>query len=88
MLQQRSAIARNLVSFKIKNFFKLLFILNVHIFGSEDGCHTVRPAPKVKMLLFYQSKLIIRDQTIRTSTKNPPPSHAPLFVKMNNRSVV
>ena len=37
--------------------FKLLFILNIHILRSEDGCFTVTLAPKLKMELFYQSKL-------------------------------
>ena len=36
--------------------FKLLFILNVHILRSEDGCFTITPAPKLKVLLFYQNK--------------------------------
>ena len=70
------------MSFKIKNVFKLLLTFNVHLFGSEDGCFTVRLAPKVINVTFYQSKLRIGDQTIRTSTKYPPPSHAPPFVKI------
>ena len=36
--------------------FKLLFILNVHILRGGDGCFTITQAPKLKVLLFYQSK--------------------------------
>ena len=36
--------------------FKLLFILNVHILRDGDGCFNITWAPKLKVLLFCQSK--------------------------------
>ena len=44
---------------KIKNVSKLLFILNIHILGSKDGCFTVTLAPKLKTLLFLSKYVLI-----------------------------
>ena len=75
---------------EVEKSFKLLFIVNVHILRSEDGCFTVTGTKAKNITLLTLGIIQLRHPQKMTNTFNDLPTTPytkPLFAKMNSRSV-